>query len=307
MADWNLAFHESRPITVESCAHALSAVVGGPVTTDVGPIGGNPRDFYYRSVTVTAQRPGSDMRVEMRLGQSLRSPDDPEPLVSFGGVTLQAPAEPFAARLALWHALRDALAAIGCTDRTLAANPAPIVDDAEAAGETAIAARLRADITAALIAEIPAHRSVTLSGTRPDDIEAVLEAYLRPEDIVTVSFSDCGLQALPAAFARFPNISCLYVAEDGLDGRTLRGVSLPKLDTLGLGGARIRRVTKDDLAGFPALVMLAIQGSPLDELDPEIIEVCPKLGRVVIANTPLGRDDRKMSVLRARWKQIRWE
>ena len=307
MADWSLTFGETRPITIEMCEHVLSGVAGGPVNTDIGEFTGNPRDGYIRGVTITAQRPGGEMRLEMRLTQSERGPGDPLSHTSIGIVTLHAPAASFATKLATRHALRDALADIGCTDHTLVSMPAPIVDEAEAAGETATAARLRADITAALVAEAPSCRHVSLMSTRAEDIEAVLAAYVDPQAIRTVIFHDCGLNALPAGFARFPNVESLTFVENDIDGRALRGVSLPSLTNLYMGGSGIRQMSRADLAGFPMLARLLLQESQLRELDPDIIEVCQKLRRVLITNTPLARDARKIAALRARWKDVAWQ
>lgn len=121
-------------------------MAGHPAVVDIGSLSGSPRDGYDRSVRITAQRPGGDVRFELGLIQTLRGPDDPDLATRLCGGTLHAPAASFATKLAAWGALRDTLAPHGCTDRTLAWRPAPIVDDAEAAGETVAAARLRADI-----------------------------------------------------------------------------------------------------------------------------------------------------------------
>ena len=63
----------------------------------------------------------------------MRGPDDPGELSAVAG-TLAAPGAPFAAKLAAWESVRAALAPIGCDDATLAWQPAPLVDEAEAAG-----------------------------------------------------------------------------------------------------------------------------------------------------------------------------
>lgn len=328
-ADWYLSFGETRPITLEECQQVLSAFVGAPVTTEIGEFSGNPRDGYARTVTITAQRTGDEIRLEMRLTQMERGPDDPLASTSLGGVTIHAPAASFATKLAAWHALRDALVDIGCTDRTLVSCPSPIVDHAEAAGETTMAMRLRADITAALVAEAPRSRfSVSLMSPRADDLEAVLAAYVDPQAITSVSLEDCELRALPAGLARFPNIEQLSLVHNnidvrelcrvslpkltslslnGIDGSALRGISLPTLTTLNVRGPALRKVSRDDLAGFPGLTVLVLCSSQLEELDPDIIEVCPKLRRVLIMDTPLARDEARIAVLRDRWQAVHWE
>ena len=63
----------------------------------------------------------------------------------------------------------------------------------------------------------------------------------------------------------------------------------------------LRRVTKDELAGFPALEVLRLSDSPLESLDLAIIDVCPKLVRVYVENTPLEKNAAAMAELRARW------
>jgi hypothetical protein len=85
------------------------------------------------------------------------------------------------------------------------------------------------------------------------DVEPILAAYPRPESIVTFGLSDCRLTALPKGFFRFPNLTSLTLEEGAFDGRILRGVSLPKLEWLALRGTGLRSLTKEDLAGFPAL------------------------------------------------------
>lgn len=305
MVDWPLAFKESQPLTIETYARALSALATSPVATDVGSLGGNPRDGYDRSVTITARR--GDVRIQLAVIQTLRGPDDPDPVTALCGCTLHAPGAPFATKLATWMALRDALAQIGCTDRTLAWRPAPIVDEAEAAGETAAAARLRSDITAALVAEAPSCRHICLMSTRAD-IEAVLAAYVETQDIFNVVFEDCSLSALPTRFAgRFPNVESLSWVDDGIDGRALRGISLARLTRLHVRGSGLRHLSREDLAGFPMLADLCLENTPLEDLDPDIIEVCPGLRRVVIIETPLARDAAKIAVLRARCQAVHWQ
>lgn len=304
LSDWSLSFRASQPFTLEACTRALSAIAG-PVTADIGELVGNPRDFYSRSVSLAAQ--SRTRNVAMSISQAMMGDDDPNPINSIGSVTLRdAPGESFATRLATWQALRDALANLGCADITLTGYPAAIVDDAVAAGDAATAARLRADITAALIAEAPAWRHVHLSSTRVDDIERVLAAYIDPLSIRTLILSRCGLRSLPAGCARFANTETLTFVEPDIDGTALRGVSLPRLESLDLSGSGVRQLGRDDLAGFPSLTGLYLQGSQLALLDPDIIKVCPSLRRVIVTNTPLERSENALADLQAQWR-VTWE
>ncbi|MEO7729914.1 MAG: hypothetical protein ABIY55_03000 [Kofleriaceae bacterium] len=305
-ADWPLAFRATQPVTIEACAGALAVAVGGPVAVAISSLSGNPRDGYDRTVHITGNRPGDELRLELALLQSMRGPDDPETHTALCGCTLHAPTATFATRLAAWAAVRDALAAIACADCTLTWRPAPIVDAAEAAGDTAMVDRLRAEITAALVAEAPSCRHVTLMSTRAD-LEAVLAAYVDPQDISNVCFDDCSLSALPTGVARhFPNVENLSWTDDGIDGHALCGVVLPKLDRLHLQSSALRRVRRADLAGFPRLTELILLNNPLEDLAPEIIEACPMLRRVVITNTPVAGDAFKLAALRARWQGVVW-
>lgn len=299
VADWWLTFRERRPFTVDACARALSTVAGAPATTALGP-----REGEQRSVTITALAPAGTLRIETKIRQWLGSRGEPSNVLH--GTTLHAPDATFADKLAIWHALRDALAELGCTDATLADRPAPIVDEAEAAGELVTAARLRAEITAALVEYARACSNVRLISPRADDIDAILAAYRRPEQVTDVTLVDCELRELPASFARFTRIQRLTLVDAGIDGHVLRGAQLPRLTTLVLGGG-VRHVHREDLAGCPDLEQLELANSQLVALDPDIVEVCRKLRRVAIASTPLDRDARSTALLRARWPAVALE
>lgn len=307
MTDWPLALRETQPITIEACERTLSALVGSPAIVDIGSLSGTPRDGYNGVVRITAQRPDGEVRFEVAIMQSMRGPGDPDAHLSFCGVTLHAPGVSFAEKLAAWGALRDAFSQIGCKDGTLTWRPATIVDEAEALGDATMVARLRADITAALVAEVPAYRHVCLQETRAD-IDAVLAAYLQPEHIRTVTFENCRLSALPAGVvSRFPNVEHLSWSDDAVDGHLLRGVSLSKVERLYLRGPALRRLGREDVAGFPALIELFLQYNPLEDLDLDIIEVCPNLRRVLLSGTPLESDAPRFAALRERWRGVRWE
>jgi hypothetical protein len=297
VADWYLSF-SGTPITLAAAEQLLSSSCG-TVSAELGDSDGNPHDGYYQPVSIIGQR--DDVRLVLHTTLSLSSSSDPSGITGSCNVVVQAPSP--ASKRAAWRLLADAFATIGWTDYTLISNPAAIVDDAEAAGELETAARLRADITRALVAFAAQSAHVVLQSPRCDDLEAVLAAYRNPEHIVTVALGDCGLRTLPTNLARFPNIESLSVAERLLDGAILRGLSLPKLARLRLEGG-FQRVTRADVLGFPALEILDLRNSALEDLDPEIAGVCPRLTRVDIEDTPLFRDARKLAVLRARWPQI---
>ena len=299
MADWQLSFRHpgSGSLEIATCEQLVTDSVGN-VTTEVGELSGNPRDFYSRSITIRGQR--GDLKIELRADQGMRGANEPEPIISRVYLLVSAP---YATKLAAWQALTTAFAKIGWIDDTLT-SAAPIIDDATAAGDTSTVARIRAESAAALIEQARGCRYVSLQSPRTA-VEPILAAYQLPEDISGMSLSDCGLRALPANFDRFPNLENLALDEDAFAGSILRGVSLPKLLDLALNGKGIWRVIKEDLAGFPNLEILACHGN-LEDLDPEIIEVCPKLIRVDVNDTPLSRDDRKMTVLRARWPRMLW-
>jgi hypothetical protein len=146
VADWCLNFQRSEPSTIEECERVLSGIAG-PVTTTLDSYSGNPRDFYLRTITLTAEPGRSGLRIELVLYQHARAPDDPDPILSAGiTIALRGTSALYATKLATWHALRDALARIGFTDRTIDMKPTMIVDDANAAGDVATATRLRAEI-----------------------------------------------------------------------------------------------------------------------------------------------------------------
>ncbi len=304
--DWTLTFRESQPVTVELCEQALSTFVGGPVSTHRPSFRGNPRDGFFRELTITAPCPSRDLTLVLSLGQEAWTEgDNPAATTSLGSLRLDAPAASFATKLAAWHALREAFHPLGWTDATLSSFPAPIVDEAEAAGEREHAARLRAEITAALVARArnAEHFEARLHSCRADDLEAVLEAYVAPERIVFATLAHCGLRALPRALLRFPNLEILHLDSNAIDGSALR-VSFPKLYMLTLSRCAIQTLGRDDLAGFPALAHLDASSCPLRELEPTILEACPKLARVDIRDTPLANDVAQLAELRARWANV---
>lgn len=302
MADWRLVFHHPVSLTLATCEQVLNSVVDAPVAVQIGELAGNPRDFYARPITMTGER--GDVRVVFTTSQSMLDASDPAPIITHANVTLSSATATFATRVAIWRALRTAFAAVGARDRTLL-SAAPIVDAADAAGEAATAMALRREISAALIEQAAVSANITITSPRVD-IAPILAANQRAASILSVGLYDCGLQRLPASFSRFPNIESLWLHEDALDASALRGLSLPKLRQLTVRSKALRRVTRDELAGFPALEVLRLSDSPLESLDPAIIDVCPKLVRVYVENTPLEKNDTAMAELRARWPRMLW-
>ncbi len=302
MADWHLVFHHPVSLTLATCEQVLNSVVDAPVAVQIGELAGNPRDFYARPITMTGER--GDVRVGFTTSQSMLDASDPAPIITHANVTLSSATATFATKVAIWRALRTAFAAVGARDRTLL-SAAPIVDDADAAGEAATAMALRREISAALIEQVAVSANITITSPRVD-IAPLLAANQRAASILSVGLYDCGLQRLPASFSRFPNIESLWLHEDALDASALRGLSLPKLRQLTVRSMALRRVTKDELAGFPALEVLRLSDSPLESLDLAIIDVCPKLVRVYVENTPLEKNAAAMAELRARWPRMLW-
>lgn len=300
--DWTLSFKESAPVTIELCEQALSRFVGGPVSTDVPDFSGNPRDGFFRNVTITAPCPARDMTLELSLRQDgWVSTDHPE--TSLRTLQMRAPRASFETKYQAWQDLHNAFWELGWYDRTLLSGAHWIIDDAEAAGESNTAMFLRIEATQAQIAyaKNPDHAfEVRLSSPRADDINAILEAYGNPQRIVHMHLDDCGLRELPRAFARFPNLELLSLDENPIDSSVLR-VSLPKLYMLTLSRTAITTLTRDDLAGFPELKHLGVQHTPLREID---LEACPKLETFDVRETPLANNSERVTALRATMKVI---
>ncbi len=279
--DWLLSYGSARSLSIAECERAIAAVVGS-ITTAIGDLAGNPRDFYSRRVTIEGAR--DDLALQLSASQELLVRDDPEPVISSVTVRVTGPS---ARKLAAWPKITAAFEQLGCVETTYANHAAPIIDEADAAGDVATATRVREATLAALVAQARRSAHVAIRAPRVD-VEPILAAYEAAERIVSVSLSDCGLTALPAGLARFPAIEWLSIAEDGLDGRAFRGLVRPALRELGVEGAGLRSFAKADLEGLPALVGLRCERSGLEDLDPDIIEVCPKLDRVFIDGTPLA-------------------
>ena len=301
IVEWWLCFRALSPVSSNEVEAALEAVVGPPQKR-IGEWSGDPRDGYGRQVTLVAHT--SAVTLTVTFSESCQAMEGPllagtESL----RITLASSLDPVP-RMAIWAALRTRLAALGYEDFTLAESPGPIVLDLEARGESALAAKLRKETTDALMRVVPGYRHVSLGHTRPDDMDAVLSAYLRPEAIVSASFSHCGLETLPAQLARFPSLRTLFLDEESLAPTCLRGWSFAALESLSLSALRLSALTASDCVGFPALTTLFVSDSPLAHLAPEVVEVCTSLRRVVLTRTPLASDAVRLGHLRAAWPQV---
>ncbi len=305
---WWLSFRAVTTPSFAALEDALASVAGARPVTQRGDSGGNPRDGYSRSLLVTTVRSDGSVALRLCLAQQSLDVDRFAP-VGTGSlhIELVAPSLATSERLAAWSSLRDALAPLGYEDTTLAGSPAPIVDEVEASGDHALAASMRRDITLALVRAVPTYRHVALGDTRPDDLGAVLRAYLRPEDIVSVSFTRLGLRALPAELASFPRLRSLSLHDERLTAAALRGWTFPSLSELGLLRTDTRVLEPDDLRGLPSLGTLFLASSPLERLDLQLLDVCPALRRVNLADTPLAKDRAQLGELRSRWPAVRFE
>jgi hypothetical protein len=108
-------FHVSQPLTFEACANVMSAVAGVPANLDIGETDGNPYDTYWRTVEIRATRANGDF-LSLGFSQNVSSSsEDPRTITESFNVRWYVAKEPFAAKRRIWHALRDAFAALGCT------------------------------------------------------------------------------------------------------------------------------------------------------------------------------------------------
>jgi hypothetical protein len=303
MSDWYLSFRGTRRLTLAEWETWLAGAVG-PVTTTCGEWSGNPRDYYTREIRLESAR--DDVRVELRLQDSQRGPDDPEAFID-ETPTVRLREASFESRLALWSALVDAFTRIDYRDRTLTltGSSALLVKEAEAAGKNELAQRWRAETTAALAAEGPGFH-IQLESMQLDDIETVLAKRPQPEIVCSVTFTNCGLLSLPKNLTRCSNLVELYVIEDEPKLLALVGTSFPALEKLLLGGAGMRVLRRQDVAGFPSLKELWLQGGAIETLDPDILVACPKLAIVGLFGTPLQRDSAPWKELSARWPSVTW-
>src|SRR5436190_23182099 len=126
MADWRLAFRgpssygadAERPTIgsfVELVRRLAPEVSWNEVLRD-----GNPWNGFFITHMITAKRPDG-VRLDVKVIQEERGPGDPFATARVDEVTLAGPT--YAAKLAAWHALRDALAALQFTDISVESRP----------------------------------------------------------------------------------------------------------------------------------------------------------------------------------------
>jgi hypothetical protein len=147
---------------------------------------------------------------------------------------------------------------------------------------------------------------VRIVDTRVDDVEALLLAIPDPEAKDELELANCRLGRVPAAIGRFTNLRTLTFVDDAPDLAGLRGASLPWLEKLVLESSGIRRIAREDVAAMPSLAEIDLTGSKIQELEPSIVDVCPRLRRVRLSQTALGFESRK-APLRERWPGVELE
>lgn len=144
-------------------------------------------------------------------------------------------------------------------------------------------------------------RTVDFQETAFADIELVLGALAQPALVTRLDIIDSKLRAVPSALAALTALENLRLEELPADA-SLRGLSLPALQQLTVRGPRALR--RADFEGFPKLAALFCQYGPLDDLDLDIIDVCPNLHRAYFDGTPFSNDEKKLTALIARWKTV---
>jgi len=285
VTDWYLHFLQSQPITIEACERALSGLAGA-VTTTFAPYRGNPRDFYTRAITLTAELGGGGLDIELQLQQAAWAPHDPQPIISDGlTVVLRATSAPFAIKLATWFALRDALATLGCTDRTIDMQPTAIVDDAKAAGDLETAARLRKEIASVRRREAAVRRRITrLRAQDAARTAAAAPSAAAPPATVAPANPAALVSALPApdeqpVLQGDPPALCmafqagrLAVASGILDAASLRAVIASGAYRSATAVSFTRAALDDEAVaylarsgGFPAVTELGLGGTGMTD------------------------------------------
>ena len=304
---WSLRFASADGAPHDVIAQLLTAQFG-TVSVSTDDWSGNPRDGYARGWTLRAGGREPGLAAVVTFVEHAQSQDsEGPPNTTSLAVELCADALAVHARLAQWHALAAAFAVLGYRDRSLLACPRQIALELDAAGLAAEAAKLRADVTLALLEAVTRDRSVTLARTCPDDLDRVLRAWVQPGEIVSVSFSRCGLTALPAALACFPNARFLYLDEPALDAFALDGWSFPRLEMLSLTGSGATRLTAEALRGLPAVQTIFLADTPLESVDPGVRVACPGLERLHLRATPLARDTARVAALERALPGVRIE
>lgn len=275
----------------------LAGLVGAPVRLHASEWSGDPYNGYSRHWTLDAGGPavpGAASARFIQMGQwedDSRYPGHESLRFTWSGAS---PADV----LVVWHRLTAALHSLGYVDVTLLQHSRSIVAALRAAGLSAQVEEVRRQTTAAWVQEVPRHASVNLGSAEISDLDVVLAAYTRPEAKVTVSLIDVGLTQLPKGLDRFHAIQSLFLDDNPLPDGVLQRVHQPTVELLSLCRTAITHLEPLDLAGFPGLRILALDGTGLVGLSPEIRKVCPELQRLRIRDTPFAR----RPALLAPWK-----
>lgn len=115
---WLLAFERPESTDLAAIEGAVSRAVGPP-TVLVGELSGNPRDFYARTISVTAHDPEAEVHLALNVLETTMGDGDPAPHHSINGAHLFVRGRSADAQTAAYHAIRDELAELGFTARVL--------------------------------------------------------------------------------------------------------------------------------------------------------------------------------------------
>lgn len=140
--DWYLDFSHSESLSITECEQLIEALVGR-VTTEIGELEGNSRDGHSRRVLIKGQRDELDLALETY--QAHRGLSEPDPHITSATVRMSGT---YPRNLATWRALTEAFMKLGWKDNTSHPATIVIVVDAENAGDTATADRLRTECVA---------------------------------------------------------------------------------------------------------------------------------------------------------------
>lgn len=217
---------------------------------------GNPHDGYGQTArgAVEAPRVGlQDVSVELghRFSDGGQTPDHRDASLLRASLT----GDGVAAMSEIWTRLARALEALGYADITLAGTPAGIVDSLEEAGEVARAAALRVQITDILCDEVASggEQSLSISFTRPHDMERILRAAPAPERLTSLRLVGCGLTHLPpiltTAPVRFKALEWLNLSSNPLQVLPPLKPLYPSLSHLVLQHCRSIVLKRADWAG----------------------------------------------------------
>ena len=221
MTTWYLSFRAQSP--QREPAKALAAVQQVIPTAVAKPStwNGNPRDFYSRSLDVSASSAAFTLGGQLGTEASMDAGEPDPSTANFTLVQLTLTGEDVEAMWAAWHQLATAFAAAGYDDLTTRSAPASIIEQLREAGQGARADALASQVTEALLAREAEHSphdtSLSLSFTRASDLGRVLRAVTTPERITHLDLSHNDLERLPPEVLRFPALQWL-----NLQGNRLR-------------------------------------------------------------------------------------